>query len=68
MSINFLVHIISIVIGCVIIYLVGSWGIRKLGAGEPWPTVLALLIVLIVLGAVVAPLLGIGAYWRVAPP
>ena len=64
MTVAFLIHLLVVVLLCVILWLGGSWFIRWLGGGEPWFTILKILIVLIVLGSIVMPLLGYGSIWR----
>ena len=58
MSINFVLSLLVWFIVCAIVYLIGTAVIRKLGLGEPWPTVLWLLVALLIIIGVIMPMLG----------
>ena len=65
LSLSLLVSLIIWLIFLVILVIVGRWAIAKMGLGEPWPTVLILIVVAIVIAVLANLFLGGGGLIRV---
>jgi hypothetical protein len=68
MTVSFMLHIIVVLLICGILWLIAQWILAQLGLGDPWPRIVMLLLVLVIIVSVVAPLLGYGRLWPVGAP
>lgn len=65
MTVSFMLHIIVVLLICGILWLVAQWVLAQLGLGDPWPRIIMLLLVLVILVSVIAPLLTGVSLWPV---